>query len=122
MSSHVDYGKLYQMSDEEVRKLADHIQGEWDEMHRRYGMQGFFGMAVVRQARANDDDEDVELQAAIYGCMHCLPFFLARAVIGDAKMAQLFSDTLRWIDKLREKPDATVIDLEDLPVGDGKPN
>lgn len=120
MSRHANAGKLYKLDDTALRKLADGAQAEWQEMCTRYGMQAFFAVGGMRQEDAGG--EDVELSASIYGCSHCLPFFLARAVMADVHLAQIFADTLRWIEKLREEPDATITDLESMPVVGSKAN
>jgi hypothetical protein len=77
----------------------------------------------MRQAREYSGDEDAEVCGSVFGCLHCIPFFLATSAMRNPHIAQILADTVRWVEKFKDNPHARLDDqLESLPVPPGKPN
>jgi hypothetical protein len=127
MSKHVECGKVHEFDDAALRKMADGIQAEQEEIHARYGIHCSFFLSMIRQrsdgAGANPEDEDAEIAAGIYGCEACAAYFLANTAMRNSRVAQMLADALRWIEKMKADPDAkNPVELADMPVPTGKAN
>jgi hypothetical protein len=127
MSKHVECGKVHEIDDAALRKLADGVQAEQEEIHNRYGIHCSFFLGMIRQrsdgAEAGPADEDAEVVGSILGCEACAAYFLAHTAIRNARVARMLADALRWIEKLRAEPDAkNPAELADMAVAAGEPN
>lgn len=127
MSKHVECGKIHELDDEQMRKLADSLQAEQEELHNRYGIHCSFFLAMVRQrsdgADAKPEDEDAEIAGSILGCEACAAYFLAHTAVRNPRVAQLLADALRWMEKMRTQPyTESPAELSDMATPEGKPN
>ena len=127
MSKHVECGRVYDLNDEEMRKLADGMQAEQLEIHDRYISHCSFFLSMLRQrsdeATASPADEDAEIAGGIYGCEACTAYFFAHTAMRNQRVAQLLADTIRWIEKMKAQPDTkTPVELADMPLPEGKAN
>lgn len=122
---HVENGHLHELDDENMARLAVKAQAELKEIYERYGMPFLFSISILRQKEPQPNDElaeDAEVMGNLFGCAHCAPYFLAQAAMNNAHVAKLLADTIRWMAKFREKPDADIDDWETLtPAAGGKP-
>lgn len=131
MTKHVECGKIHEIDDAALRKLADGVNAEQEEMHNRYGIHCSFFLGMIRQRSdeegAGPEDEDAEITGSILGCEACTAYFLATTAMRNPHVAQMLADAIRWIEKLRAEPDTkspaeSPTELVDMPVSAGKAN